>query len=92
MSCGAERVGRETNGRPRLLILTFENVRHTEEILMNKIKLSWTNNDSIFGNFNDVYVDPDISREERQRMYTEIRGRNVYRGTSERGRGLYKWE
>ena len=70
-----------------MLIVTFENERHTEEILINKIKLAWTNDDSVFGNFNDVYVAPDISREERQKMYTERRDRNVYRETSERGEG-----
>ena len=71
--CGAKRVGKATNSRPRLLIVTFQHERYAQQILMDKIKLLWTKDNNYYGNFSDVFIDPDMTREERQAEFANRR-------------------
>ena len=79
-----KRVGRSNNDKPRILIVTFENEQDVEEILMDKLKLFSTNSNSPHGNFKDVFIDPDYSREERQRQFRLRRVNRFYNDADRR--------
>ena len=78
--CYAVRIGRGSPDRPRLLVVTFVHERYVQEILRDKVKLLWTrnNNNNQYGNFSDVFIDPDMSREERQEMAEHRRANKQY--------------
>ena len=79
----ARRVGRSSDDKPRILIVTFENEQDVEEILRDKLKLFSTYN-SPHGNFRDVFIDPDLSREERQRQFRERRVNRFFNDSDRR--------
>ena len=74
----AVRVGRSSNDKPRLLIVTFVHERYVQEVLMEKVKLLWTKNNNQYGNFSDVFIDPDMSREKRQDMFAARRANRTF--------------
>ena len=77
--CWAKRIGRGDSDRPRLLVVTFENEWCVEEILKDKLKLSWTDDRSEHGNFSSVYIDPDLTWEERQILFDKRKEDRLYR-------------
>ena len=86
--CGARRVGRGSSSRPRLLIVSFQHERYAKQILMDKIKLLWTRENNMYGNFSDVFIDPDMTREERQAEFANRRDERMARENNpDRGDG-----
>ena len=86
--CGARRVGRASSSRPRLLIVSFQHERHAQLIIRDKIKLLWTKDNNQYGNFSDVFIDPDMTREERQAAFANRRdSRMAMEGNEGRGDG-----
>ena len=71
MTYFARRIGRQQNNRSRLIIVTFENEAFAQRILNARWKLFFTNSSSRWGNFSTTYVEPDLTREERQRLYEQ---------------------
>ena len=71
MTYQARRIGRQQNNRSRLIIVTFENEAFAQRILNARWKLFFTNNSSQWGNFSTTYVEPDLTREERQRLFEQ---------------------
>ena len=81
----ARRIGREDSNRPRILVVTFECERQVEQIINEKTRLMWTSDYSEFGNFSNVFIEPDLPREERQKKYRERRDQHSFRESNERG-------
>ena len=79
----AKRIGRGDNDRPRLLVVTFRDERDVDDIISAKWKLFGTHSNSRHGNFSDVFVDPDHTRDERHRLYQEREERRAARALRE---------
>ena len=79
----AKRIGRGDNDRPRLLVVTFRDERDVDDIISAKWKLFGTYRNSRYGNFSDVFVDPDHTRDERHRLYQEREERRAARALRE---------